>query len=108
LLGNAYLAPALALVQNAAPPSQRSVAGASLLFLLNLIGLGGGPLFVGRVSDIARAHGTAQPLLIAFAALIPVIVLTIILYMLVAASLARRDTGRSGSSVAGDRRAPTD
>ena len=107
LLGNAYLAPALALIQNAAPPSQRSVAGASLLFLLNLIGLGGGPLFVGRVSDIAHARGATQPLLIAFAALIPVIMLTIILYMLVAASLVRRDTGHSGSPVAGDRGAPT-
>lgn len=95
LLGNAYLAPALALVQNTAPPAQRSVAGASLLFLLNLIGLGGGPLFVGRVSDIARAHGAAQPLLIGFAALIPIIVLTIILYLFAAASLARRDTGNS-------------
>jgi hypothetical protein len=59
------------------------------------------------VSDIAHVHGAAQPLLIAFAALIPVIMLTIILYMLVAASLVRRDTGHSGSPVAGDRGAPT-
>ncbi len=95
LLGTAYLAPALALVQNASPPERRSVAGATLLFLLNLIGLGGGPLFIGRISDIAAAHGARQPLLIAFEALMPVIVLAIIVWMLVAATMRRDDTDRS-------------
>jgi hypothetical protein len=59
------------------------------------------------VSDIAHVHRAAQPLLIAFGALIPVIVLTIILYMLVAASLARRDTGHSGLPIAGNQLAAT-
>jgi MFS family permease len=47
----AYLPAALAVIQNGVEPSQRAVAGSILLFVLNLIGLGGGPLFVGAISD---------------------------------------------------------
>ena len=46
--GPGDLAPALAVVQNAVPPGQRTMAGAILLFVLNLVGLGGGPIFLGR------------------------------------------------------------
>jgi MFS family permease len=47
----AYLPAALAVIQNGVEPNQRAVAGSILLFVLNLIGLGGGPLFVGAISD---------------------------------------------------------
>ena len=89
LLSNMYLAPALAVVQNVAHPSQRTVAGAALLFVLNLIGLGGGPVFVGLVSDLATKHHAAQPLLIGYWALAPVIGLTIVCHLRAAASMAR-------------------
>lgn len=46
-----YLAPALAVVQNSVKPSQRTMSGALLLMVLNLIGLGGGPTMVGILSD---------------------------------------------------------
>lgn len=46
----AYLAPALALVQNSVKPSQRTMSGAILLMILNMIGLGGGPTLVGTLS----------------------------------------------------------
>jgi hypothetical protein len=45
-----YLAPALALVQNSVKPSQRTMSGAILLMILNMIGLGGGPTLVGTLS----------------------------------------------------------
>lgn len=45
-----YLAPALALVQNSVRPSQRTMSGAILLMILNMIGLGGGPTLVGTLS----------------------------------------------------------
>jgi predicted MFS family arabinose efflux permease len=45
-----YLAPALALVQNSVKPSQRTMSGAILLMILNMIGLGGGPTLVGNLS----------------------------------------------------------
>jgi len=90
LLSNMYLAPALAVVQNVAHPSQRTVAGAALLFVLNLIGLGGGPVFVGAVSDWAKAYHAGQPLLVAYWALVPIILATIASHLLGAASMARR------------------
>jgi predicted MFS family arabinose efflux permease len=51
VLLNVYLAPALTVVQNGVAPQHRSAAGALFLFVLNLIGLGCGPLFVGAISD---------------------------------------------------------
>lgn len=59
VLLNMYLAPALALMQNGAPPHYRATMGALLLFTLNLIGLGGGPLFVGMISDATHDLGHA-------------------------------------------------
>lgn len=88
LLNNMYLAPALTVVQNAAPPAQRSLAGATLLFILNLIGLGGGPLYVGFISDRARAQGVEQSLVVGYIALFPVIVLTIGAHLLAARSMS--------------------
>lgn len=89
LLNNMYLAPALAVVQNAAPPSRRTMAGATLLFILNLVGLGGGPVYLGHISDMAKpAHG-AHSLLYGYAALGPVILLTIGAHLLAAASIGR-------------------
>lgn len=56
-----YLAPALAVVQNSVGAGQRTAAGALLLLVLNLIGLGGGPTMIGILSDHfndAAAAGT--------------------------------------------------
>ena len=89
LLNNMYLAPALAVVQNAVPPGQRTMAGAILLFILNLIGLGGGPIFLGRVSDMAKAQYGDHSLLIGYAALAPVIGIAIVAHLAAASSIAR-------------------
>jgi MFS family permease len=89
LLNNMYLAPALAVVQNAVPPGQRTMAGAILLFVLNLIGLGGGPIFVGKISDMAKPQFGDHSLLVGYAALAPVIVLAIIAHLIAASSIAR-------------------
>ncbi len=75
LLNNMYLAPALAVVQNAAPAHLRVVSGALLLFVLNLIGLGGGPLFVGFMSDHFKPiYGAAKGLEYGVLSLAPVFV----------------------------------
>ncbi|HEX4713146.1 MFS transporter [Phenylobacterium sp.] len=89
LLNNMYLAPALAVVQNAVSPGQRTMAGAILLFVLNLIGLGGGPLFLGHVSDMAKPRFGDHSLLIGYAALAPVIVIAIVAHLAAANSIAR-------------------
>jgi MFS family permease len=62
LLNNTYLAPALAVVQNAVKPSQRTMSGALLLLVLNLIGLGFGPTFVGAMSTHFTVQGIVETL----------------------------------------------
>lgn len=89
LLGTMYLAPAITVVQNAVPPAQRGASSALLLFVLNLIGLGGGPVFVGRISDLlAPAHGVAS-LQLALYALAPVFLLTIAAHYAASRSIGR-------------------
>jgi predicted MFS family arabinose efflux permease len=54
ILGPMYLGPTFAMTQTLVPPAMRSTASAILLFVLNLIGLGLGPVFAGFLSDILR------------------------------------------------------
>ena len=54
LLGGVYLGPTFAMTQTLVKPHMRALASAILLFIINLIGLGGGPLAVGIVSDFLK------------------------------------------------------
>jgi len=47
-----YLGPALAVTQGLAPLKMRAMASAILLFIINIIGLGLGPLAVGILADL--------------------------------------------------------
>ncbi len=71
----AYLPAALAVIQNGVAPAQRAVSGSILLFVLNLIGLGGGPLFVGVLSDHYKPRLGQHALSAALMDLLPVYVL---------------------------------
>ena len=51
VIGAAYLAPSYAMVQSLVPLRMRAQAAAILLFTLNIIGFGLGPLSVGALSD---------------------------------------------------------
>ena len=94
LLNNMYLAPALAVVQNGTPTRHRGTAGALLLFVLNLIGLGGGPFFVGLVSKTLTPRlGASAALQHAMLWLTPFFVLAF-LCQLAAARMLRRQAGR--------------
>src|SRR5690606_31355074 len=66
-----YLSSAVALVQEEVAPEQRVLSGALLLLVMNLIGMGVGPTFVGAVSDLVRAAHPENSLQIAFYALAP-------------------------------------
>lgn len=58
ILGAMYLGPTFALTQTLVRPRMRALASAILLFVINMIGLGGGPTFVGWLSDeLAPTHG---------------------------------------------------
>ncbi|MDP3908587.1 MFS transporter [Novosphingobium sp.] len=69
--------PALTVVQNLAPPEARSTASALLLLVLNLIGIGLGPLLVGAISDIlVETQGDDSLRLAMIATMVPIMVLT--------------------------------
>ena len=90
LLNNMFLAPCLAIVQNGVPARSRGTAGALFLFGLNLVGLGGGPLFVGAVSDALKARDGAQALPHALLWLTPVYALAFLCLLATAALLRSR------------------
>jgi hypothetical protein len=54
-LGATYLAPSIAATQQLVSPRERTVSGAVFLFVLNLVGLGLGPVLVGYLSDYMNA-----------------------------------------------------
>jgi predicted MFS family arabinose efflux permease len=81
-----YLTPAVTLVQNAVSARQRTLAGAVLLLIMNLIGLGLGPTWLGAVSDWLRPNHPANSLQLAFYTLVPFYLLAIGLHL----ALARR------------------
>lgn len=59
MTGAFYLGPSIAMTHTLLPPSMRAMGSAVLFLVLNLIGLGLGPLFVGIVSDSLHAtYGT--------------------------------------------------
>ena len=51
ILGALYLGPCIATCHNLVSPGMRAMASAILYFVLNIIGLGLGPLTVGILSD---------------------------------------------------------
>lgn len=58
VFGNFYQATCFAQAQGLVPLRMRAVAAAVMLFILNIIGLGGGPQTVGILSDyFAASHG---------------------------------------------------
>ena len=52
ILGGMYLGPSFAMTQGLVTLRMRAVASAILLFMLNIIGMGLGPYFVGIASDV--------------------------------------------------------
>jgi MFS family permease len=71
VLGTLWYGPVYATAQTIVPPHMRATASAILLFIINLIGLGLGPLAVGALSDVlglgfglGEAEGVRYALLI--------------------------------------------
>ena len=59
-LGATYLGPSIAATHQLAGVRERAVSGALLLFVLNLIGIGLGPMLSGKISDVLRDTFVAQ------------------------------------------------
>jgi putative OPT family oligopeptide transporter len=88
-----YLSSSIALVQEEVRPNQRVMAGALLLLIMNFIGLGLGPTYVGAASDYFKAAGHALPLQTALYTLTPFYVIAIILFLVLARRLGREQKG---------------
>jgi predicted MFS family arabinose efflux permease len=84
-----YLTPAVAYVQNAVAPRQRTLAGAVLLLLMNLIGLGLGPTWLGAASDWFGPSHPGHSLQFAFYTLVPFYLIAIALHFALARALKR-------------------
>jgi MFS family permease len=55
-LGAMYLGPTSAITQSLVGARERAIAAAVALLVINLVGLGLGPLLTGVLSDVFRAH----------------------------------------------------
>jgi len=84
-----YLTPAVTLVQNAVSARQRTLAGATLLLIMNLLGLGLGPTWVGAVSDWLHLTHATNSLQLALYSLVPFYLVAIGLHLALARRLAR-------------------
>ncbi|MFN9926299.1 MAG: spinster family MFS transporter [Phenylobacterium sp.] len=89
LMNQAYLAPALTIAQNAVEPARRVMTGAILLFVLNLVGLGVGPVYVGWIADAVEPVRGDQSLVWGFAAVIPFVVRTVAAHLAAAWAIGR-------------------
>jgi predicted MFS family arabinose efflux permease len=85
-----YLSPAVTLVQEEVQPEQRVLAGALLLLVMNLIGLGLGPTWLGAVSDLLRPSHPDNSLQLAFYTLVPFYLLAVLLHLWLARALRRQ------------------
>jgi predicted MFS family arabinose efflux permease len=93
-----YLSPAVALVQEEVKPQERVLVGALLLLIMNLIGLGLGPTYLGAVSDLLRDTHPNNSLQIAFYTLVPFYLLAVVMFLSLARKLRREAVSTRGDS----------
>ena len=92
-----YLSSSVALVQEEVKPNQRVMSGALLLLVMNFIGMGVGPTFVGMASDFFHASHP-NSLQLALYALAPVYLIAIGLFLWLAKVLGRKSQTSPQSS----------
>lgn len=95
ILINTYLGPCLAMCHALVPPAMRALTSAILFFVLNLIGLGMGPLTAGLLSDYFTASYGDDGLRYAMIVVAMIASLGVVMFVLAARALpgdlARRD-----------------
>lgn len=92
LLNSMYLAPSVAVSHTLVPANMRAVASSVLLFILNIIGLGGGPLATGALSDWLTPSMGNESLRYAMGGVILAGLLSGLLYYLAARALVKDQT----------------
>lgn len=94
----AYLPPALTVIHNTVAPAERSTASAIFLFFIGIVGLGGGPLFIGSISDWAASTGSERSLPVAMLCLAVVFLLAAAAHAGVARTLSRQNPSTLGAT----------
>ena len=92
-LNSFFLSSTVTFVQSEVPPDRRVISGALLLLVMNFIGLGLGPTYVGMASDWFRPTQGAHALQAAYYALAPMYLIGAGLF-LVLARMIRRIEGK--------------
>ena len=89
MLNYFYLSSSVALVQEEVRPDQRVMSGALLLLVMNFIGLGLGPTYVGMASDFFRPTYGEHALQAAYYALAPMYLVAALLFLWLARLIKR-------------------
>ncbi|WP_423605334.1 spinster family MFS transporter [Sphingomonas sp. MS122] len=91
---NSFFLPAtVTFVQGEVAPGARVISGALLLLVMNLVGLGLGPTFVGIASDFFRPAYDEHSLQMAFYALAPMYLIAALLFLWLARLIKRSSPG---------------
>lgn len=90
-LNSFFLSATVTFVQGEVPPERRVISGALLLLVMNLIGLGLGPTYVGMASDFFRPTHGAHALQAAYYALAPMYLIGAALFLLLARMIRRHE-----------------
>jgi predicted MFS family arabinose efflux permease len=93
-----YLSSCVTLVQQEVRPDARVMSGALLLLIMNMIGLGLGPTYVGAASDFFRAAHPDNSLQIALYTLLPFYLIAILCFLWLALRLRREDRLRGAAA----------
>jgi predicted MFS family arabinose efflux permease len=96
-LNSFFLSATVTFVQGEVPPERRVISGALLLLVMNFIGLGLGPTYVGMASDFFRPSHGAHALQAAYYALAPTYLIGAALFLILARMIRRSERRIEGS-----------
>ena len=97
-LNSFFLSATVTFVQGEVPPERRVISGALLLLVMNFIGLGLGPTYVGMASDYFRPTHGVHALQAAYYALAPVYLIGAALFLILARLIRRNERLHPGAS----------
>jgi MFS family permease len=96
-LNSFFLSATVTFVQGEVPPERRVISGALLLLVMNFIGLGLGPTYVGMASDFFRPTHGAHALQAAYYALAPMYLIGAALFLVLARLIRRNERLHEGT-----------
>lgn len=96
-LNSFFLSATVTFVQSEVPAERRVISGALLLLVMNFIGLGLGPTYVGMASDFFRPAYGGHALQAAYYALAPMYLIGAALFLILARMIRRKERLHEGS-----------